>query len=60
MNRPSFLVTVEFPHEWTNEYHLVFATETEAEDFANDTAHGKPGDRDYRKVAIYELIKAVN
>lgn len=59
MNR-SFLVTVEFPHERTNEYYLMFATENEAEDFANDTAHGKSGDRDYCKVAIYSLAEEVN
>lgn len=55
-----FIVSVEFPHDWQDGYTFGVDTLDEAEQEAAELAHGKAGEKGYRKVSILSLVREVN
>ena len=55
-----FIVEVEFPHDWQNGFTLGDQSLEDAESTAKEFARGKVGEKGYRKVTIYSLVREVN
>lgn len=56
----SYLVRVEFPHDWNNGFDFREPSLEAAQATAADYARGTWGESGYRKVTIYSLVEEVN